>query len=77
MSSHAPKDPEIGPMDHPIAATPNYPASSTTADQHGEKVIEPMAGHMMSAQDPDNPQNWPIHRKAYVSAVSVAFAFVV
>ncbi|MCJ1382293.1 hypothetical protein MMC17_005406 [Xylographa soralifera] len=34
-------------------------------------------GHMMSLSDPDNPQNWPSHRKIYVSAVSFAFAFVV
>lgn len=77
MSSHVSKDPEMGPMDDTIAAIPHYPAFSTAADEHGEKAIEAMAGHMMSAQDPDNPQNWPIHRKAYVSAVSVAFAFVV
>lgn len=35
------------------------------------------AGHMMSADDPDNPQNWPIHKKIYASAVAFAFAWVV
>ena len=77
MSSHVSKDPEMGPMDDTITTIPHYPASSTTADEHGEKAIGPITGHMMSAQDPDNPQNWPIHRRAYVSAVAVAFAFVV
>ena len=64
-------------MDDTITATPKYPASSTAVDEHGEKAIEPMAGHTISVQDPDNPQNWPMHRKVYISAVSVAFAFVV
>ena len=34
-------------------------------------------GHMMSANDPDNPQNWPLHKKIYASAVAFAFAWVV
>lgn len=76
MSSHVSKHPEMDAIDHSIPAIPDYPASSTV-DEHAEKAIEPMAGHMMSAQDPANPQNWPIYKKAYVSAVAVAFAFVV
>ncbi|KAI4131723.1 MAG: hypothetical protein LQ347_002860 [Umbilicaria vellea] len=32
---------------------------------------------MMSPSDPDNPLNWPIHRRIYVSTVAFAFAFVV
>ncbi|MCJ1396031.1 hypothetical protein MMC18_008918 [Xylographa bjoerkii] len=39
--------------------------------------VDVVVGHMMSLSDPDNPQNWPLHRKIYVSAVSFAFAFVV
>ena len=35
------------------------------------------AGHMMSADDPDNPQNWPLYKKVYASAVAFAFAWVV
>ncbi|EXJ70698.1 uncharacterized protein A1O5_05688 [Cladophialophora psammophila CBS 110553] len=31
----------------------------------------------MPASDPDNPQNWPLHRKVYVSFASFAFAFAV
>ena len=40
---------------------------------------DPMAaaGHMMSADDPDNPQNWPLQKKVYASAVAFAFAWVV
>ena len=37
----------------------------------------PTAGHMMSPDDPDNPQNWPLHKKVYVSAAAFAFAWVV
>lgn len=37
----------------------------------------PTGGHMMAADDPDNPQNWPLPKKAYVSAVAFAFAWVV
>ncbi|MCJ1482034.1 hypothetical protein MMC06_002196 [Schaereria dolodes] len=38
---------------------------------------EPVAGggHMMSPDDADNPFNWPLYRRVYVSAVAVAFAF--
>lgn len=42
-------------------------------------AADPMAaaGHMMSADDPDNPQNWSLYKKVYVSAVAFAFAWVV
>ena len=39
--------------------------------------VEVVVGHMMSMDDPDNPHNWPRSRKVFVSAVSVAFSFVV
>ena len=44
-----------------------------------ETAADPMAatGHMMSADDPDNPQNWPLYKKVYASAVAFAFAWVV
>ena len=35
------------------------------------------AGHVMSADDPDNPQNWPLYKKVYASAVAFAFTWVV
>ena len=34
-------------------------------------------GHMMSATDPDNPQNWFAFKKIYVSAVATMFAWIV
>ena len=37
----------------------------------------PSAGHMMAANDPDNPQNWPLYKKVYASTVAFAFAWVV
>ena len=37
----------------------------------------PATDHMMSADDPDNPQNWPLYKKIYVSAVAFTFAWVV
>lgn len=41
-------------------------------------AADPMAtGHMMSADDPDNPQNWPLYKKVYASMVAFAFAWVV
>ncbi|MCJ1369237.1 hypothetical protein MMC20_000447 [Loxospora ochrophaea] len=34
-------------------------------------------GHMMSPDDPDNPQNWPFLKKVYASSMAFGFAFVV
>ena len=34
-------------------------------------------GHMLPADDPENPHNWPKSRKVFVSSVATAFAFVV
>ena len=41
------------------------------------KEMPASGGHMMAADDPDNPQNWPLHEKVYASAVAYAFAWVV
>lgn len=53
-------------------------ATSRGADTM-KTAADPMAttGHMMSADDPDNPQNWPLYKKVYASAVAFAFAWVV
>ncbi|MCJ1255387.1 hypothetical protein MMC24_003203 [Lignoscripta atroalba] len=52
--------------------------SSNLMEQPSGDSTETMTGgHMMSPQDPDNPFNWPIHRRVYASAVSVAFGFAV
>lgn len=43
-----------------------------------EPMKMPAAGHLaLSADDPDNPQNFPIFKKTYVSTVAFVFAFVV
>ena len=34
-------------------------------------------GHMMSADDPENPQNWPVLKKIHASAVAWAFTWIV
>ena len=53
--------------------TPEKTAQTMTA----EMGAPPAIGHMMAHDDPDNPQNFPMHRKIYVSAASFAFGFVV
>ena len=55
--------------------------TSSSVDNETGGAMKPMAnhghGHMMSPDDPDNPQNWPLYRKLYVSVVSFAFGFAV
>lgn len=61
-----------------VDAPPDSPMDDTMKFEHMKSgETEQPAGHMMSMSDPDNPQNWPLHRKLYVSAVAFAFAFVV
>jgi len=51
---------------------------SSSHDEDAMKVMAtPAAGHMMTADDPDNPQNWPTLKKFYASAVAFAFAWIV
>ena len=51
--------------------------SPSTMGEPSKMSTEPVAGggHMMSPDDADNPFNWPLYRRVYVSAVAVAFAF--
>jgi len=51
-------------------------SSSENEDAMKAMAIPPLS-HMMSADDPDNPQNWPILKKTYASAVAFAFAWIV
>ena len=47
-----------------------------TDNQVAENMNSSTGGHQaLSATDPDNPRNWPLHRKLYVSSVSFAFVF--
>lgn len=64
------------------AASPSHldiSDSTSLGAETTKTAADPMAadGHMMSADDPDNPQNWPLHKKVYASAVAFAFAWVV
>lgn len=52
----------------------SQPMASMLVDQPKENFN---AGHAMSPQDPDNPFNWPLHKRVYASAISYAFGFVV
>lgn len=42
-----------------------------------ESGVPPSVGHIMGADDPANPQNFPFWRKVYASAVATGFAFAV
>ena len=33
--------------------------------------------HQLSPEDPDNPMNWPIYKRVYVSLAAAAFTFAV
>jgi hypothetical protein len=35
------------------------------------------AHHALAANDPENPQNWPLYRKVYACATATAFASAV
>ena len=65
----------------PDVAAPSHPdpSSSSHQSEDGMKHMAamPTGGHMMSADDPDNPQNWAYHKKIYVSSVAFAFAWAV
>lgn len=68
MSSDAASPPHLDMSD---STSPGTDTMKTSADPIAA------AGHMMSADDPDNPQNWPLYKKFYASAVAFAFAWVV
>lgn len=75
MSSHA-TSPAINPVPAPLPHMEMSPLSSRSEDAM-KAIASPAAGHMMSADDPDNPQNWPTLKKTYASAVAFAFAWIV
>ena len=61
----------------PILMAPihSQPPSPPRMNVHMETL--PPSGHVMSADDPDSPQNLPTSTKIYVSADATALAFVV
>lgn len=58
---------------------PLHPPTSTASDMMTMDQPEPnfTGGHAMSPQDPDNPFNWPLIKRAYACLASFAFAFTV
>lgn len=58
---------------------PVAPEASMQKPAHVEKpMMEDFnAGHAMSPRDPDNPFNWPLHKRVYVCAASYSFGFAV
>ena len=50
--------------------------SDMDQDAHNDEATGGI-GHQLSANDPDNPQNWPFYRKVYASSVAFSFAFAV
>lgn len=63
-------------MESSHAASPVSHTMDDT-DLKAMAVMTAPAGHMMAANDPDNPQKWPVQKKIYASAVAFAFAWVV
>ncbi|KAL9000209.1 MAG: hypothetical protein Q9169_001111 [Polycauliona sp. 2 TL-2023] len=60
------------------ASSHHHPSmESSPMEPKMEAAMHAPIGHMMSPTDPDNPQNWPLSRKIYASAVATAFAFAV
>ena len=66
-------------MDHNATMPPSQMHMSDS--HHDTEDSMPMkstgGGHTMAPDDPDNPQNWPVLRKVYVSLAATAFAWVV
>jgi hypothetical protein len=52
--------------------------TSSGRQAHADLAQQPMASevlsHSLSPSDPDNPMNWPLYRKVYVSACGFLFA---
>ncbi|KAL8658573.1 MAG: hypothetical protein Q9226_000907 [Calogaya cf. arnoldii] len=60
------------------ASPPHHPSmDSNSPEPKSEAAMHTPVGHMMSPTDPENPQNWPLSRKIYASAVATGFAFAV
>lgn len=63
----------------PNDSSPMHPEMSISSEEAMKDLTAstPATGHMMPANNPDNPQNWPLYKKVYASAVAFAFAWVV
>ncbi len=61
----------------PIMNSNTIQSRSSNTPMMDEPEEDFNAGHAMSPRDPDNPYNWPLYRRVYVSLVSFAFGFAV
>jgi hypothetical protein len=65
------------PNSNDVTAT-NTQSSMSMGGPADHQAMAPSGhGHSLSPTDPDNPQNWPLHRKVYAVSTATAFAFVV
>jgi len=68
---------------HPQATGYMGVETEESSDQTSMDQAEPMdetlgrISNPMPTSDPDNPPNWPLHRKVYVTFVAFSFAFAV
>ncbi len=62
-------------MTPPGTSTPGHMEDSMK--DHTMSSEAPLIGHQMPIDDPDNPLNWPLHRRLYATASSSGFAFAV
>ena len=51
--------------------------SEEAGDMPKGPMTSNMLSHTLAANDPDNPMNWPTHRRVYASAVAWAMAYTV
>ena len=64
--------------DNQMTMNDNNMAMGSHQPEAEAKMRPPLgASHQLPAGDPENPHNWPISKKVFVSAVATAFAFVV
>ena len=71
---------DAAPMDTAASAPAHLDMSQPSANsEDAMKSMAMMTGgsHMMSADDPDNPQNFRWQKRVYVSAAAFGFAWVV
>lgn len=56
---------------------PTWTTFSNLSEEPGVESAKPAVGghNALSPMDPENPQNWPLHRKLYASSVAAAFTF--
>ena len=64
-------------MNTPSAIPPSRQMVSSDTEEPLKMDDVPASGHVLSMDDPDNPQRLPLLTKIYVSTAATALAFVV